>query len=285
MATIVPAPSSQSVAAALAATGVGTLTTPSYEWFTDDETLLSVPEFDDDRAIIVGSTATNDAHIELLQLQDAVREAGATDITTVIPYLGYARQDQAFKAGQPVSARAMAKAISTGTDRVLVVNPHEPDVTDFFTVPTEAVDAAATLADPLDDLAEPLFVAPDEGATELATTTRDAYGRGDVDYFEKERDYDTGEVEVTPSDAAVAGRDVVLVDDIIATGGTMSGAIDALHDHDVGRVYACCVHPVLAGAARTKLAAAGVEAVIGTDTIERAVSEVSVAPAVADAVD
>jgi ribose-phosphate pyrophosphokinase len=284
MATIVPAPSSQSVAAALAATGVGTLTTPSYEWFTDDETLLSVPEFDDDRAIVVGSTATNDAHIELLQLQDAVREAGATDITTVIPYLGYARQDQAFKAGQPVSARAMAKAISTGTDRVVVVNPHEPDVTDFFTVPTEAVDAAAALADPLDDLSEPLFVAPDEGATALATTTRDAYGEGEVDYFEKERDYDTGEVEVTPSDATVAGRDVVLVDDIIATGGTMSGAIAALHDRDVARVYACCIHPVLAGAARTKLAAAGVEAVIGTDTIERAVSDVSVAPAVADAI-
>ncbi|MFC7043182.1 ribose-phosphate diphosphokinase [Halonotius sp. GCM10025705] len=282
MATIVPAPSSQSVAAALAATGVGTLTTPTYEWFTDDETLLSVPEFDDDAAIVVGSTATNDAHIELLQLQDAVREAGATDITTVIPYLGYARQDQAFKTGQPVSARAMAKAISTGTDRVIVVNPHEPDVTDFFTVPTEAVDAAAALADPLDDLSEPLFVAPDEGATTLATTTRDAYGEGEVDYFEKERDYDTGAVEVTPSDATVEGRDVVLVDDIIATGGTMSGAIDALHDHDVGRVYACCVHPVLAGAARTKLAAAGVEAVIGTDTIERAVSDVSVAPAIAD---
>jgi len=283
MATIVPAPSSQSVAAALAATGVGTLTTPTYEWFTDDETLLSVPEFDDDTAIIVGSTATNDAHIELLQLQDAVREAGATDSTTVIPYLGYARQDQGFKPGQPVSARAMAKAISTGTDRVVVVNPHEPGVTDFFTVPTETVDAAAALADPLDDLSEPLFVAPDEGATSLATTARDAYGRGDVDYFEKERDYDTGAVEITPSDAAVEGRDVVLVDDIIATGGTMSGAIDTLHARDVARVYACCIHPVLAGAARTKLAAAGVEAVIGTDTIERAVSDVSVAPAIADA--
>ena len=283
MASIVPAPSSQSVAAALAATGVGTLTTPVYEWFTDDETLLSVPDFDDDTAIIVGSTATNDAHVELLQLQDAVREAGATDITTVIPYLGYARQDQAFTAGQPVSVRAMAKAISTGTDRVLVVNPHEPDVTDFFTVPMETVDAATALADPLADLDEPLFVAPDEGATALATATRDAYGRGEVDYFEKERDYDTGAVEITPSDAAVAGRDVVLVDDIIATGGTMSGAIEAIHNRDAARVYACCIHPVLAGAARTKLAAAGVEAVIGTDTIERAVSDVSVAPAIADA--
>lgn len=283
MATIVPAPSSQSVAAALAATGVGTLTTPTYEWFTDDETLLSVPKFDDDTAIIVGSTATNDAHVELLQLQDAVREAGASEITTVIPYLGYARQDQAFNTGQPVSVRAMAKAISTGTDRVVVVNPHEPAVTDYFTVPTKTVDAAAALADPLAGLDDPLFVAPDEGATSLATATRDAYGRGDVDYFEKERDYDTGEVDVTPSDAAVDGRDVVLVDDIIATGGTMSGAIAALHERDVARVYACCIHPVLAGAARTKLAAAGVEAVIGTDTIERAVSDVTVAPAIADA--
>lgn len=285
MATIVPAPSSQSVAATLAATGVGTLTTPTYEWFTDGETLLSVPEFDDDRAIVVGSTPTNDAHIELLQLQDAVREAGASDVTTVIPYLGYARQDQAFKAGQPISVRAMAKAISTGTDRVVLVNPHEPAVADFFTVPTESVDATAALADPLDGLSDPLFVAPDEGATSLARATRDAYGAGDVDYFQKERDYDTGEIELTPSDAPVESRDVVVVDDIIATGGTMSGAIEVLNDRGAGRVYACCIHPVLAGAARTKLAAAGVERLIGTDTIERSISDVSVAPAVADALD
>jgi len=285
MVTIVPAPSSQSVAAALAATGVGTLATPTYEWFTDDEILLSVPDFDDERAIVVGSTATSDAHVELLQLQDAVREAGARDVTTVIPYLGYARQDQAFKPGQPVSVRAMAKAISTGTDRVVVVNPHEPGVTDFFTVPTETVNATAALADPLEGLTEPLFVAPDEGATPLATTTRDAYGSGTVDYFEKERDYDTGAVEHTPSDAPVTGRDVVVVDDIIATGGTMSSAIEVLADRGAARVYALCVHPVLAGAARTKLAAAGVERVVGTDTIEQPISDVSVAPAVADAID
>ena len=285
MVTIVPAPSSQSVAAALATTGVGALATPTYEWFTDGETLLSVPEFDDDRAIVVGSTATSDAHIELLQLQDAVREAGASDVTTVIPYLGYARQDQAFNPGQPISVRAMAKAISTGTDRVIIVNPHEPGVADFFTVPTKIADATATLADPLGALTEPLFVAPDEGAIPLATTTRDAYGSGAVDYFEKKRDHETGEIELTPSDTVVEGRDVVVVDDIIATGGTMSGAITVLNDRGARRIYACCIHPVLAGAARTKLAAAGVERLVGTDTIEQPISDVSVAPAVADTLD
>jgi len=143
------------------------------------------------------------------------------------------------------------------------------------------VGAADRLAGALVGLDDPLFVAPDEGAIELATTTRDAYGEGAVDYFEKERDYETGEVELTPSDAPVAGRDVVVVDDIIATGGTMSGAIEVLVDRGADRVFAVCVHPVLAEAALTRLSAAGVERVVGTDTLERAVSEVSVAPAIA----
>ncbi len=281
MTTIVPASSSQALSAALAAEGVGSLTVPTYDRFPDGETLAAVPEFDDDTAVIVGSTATNNAHIELLQLQDAVREAGAADITTVVPYLGYARQDTAFRAGQPVSVRAAARAISLETDRVLIVEPHEPAVADFFTVPTTAVDAADRLAEPLSGLDDPLFVAPDEGAIALATTTRDAYGAGDIDFFEKNRDYATGDIELTPSDAHVADRDIVVVDDIIATGGTMSGAIEVLSARGAGRIYAVCVHPVLAEAALTKLAVAGVERVIGTDTLERAVSEVSVAPAVA----
>jgi ribose-phosphate pyrophosphokinase len=281
MTTIIPGSTSQALAAALSTELEATLTVPTYDRFPDGETLATVPDFDDDEAIVVASTATNDAHIELLQLQDAVREAGATDTTTIIPYMGYARQDKAFKSGQPISVRAMAKAISTGTDRVFMIEPHEPAVADFFTVPTESIDAAARLADPLSELADPLFVAPDEGAIGLATTTRDAYGSGDVDYFEKERDYETGEIELTPSDAPVEGRDVVVVDDIIATGGTMSGAIGVLNSRGAARVYAVCVHPVLAEAALTKLAAAGVERVVGTDTLERAVSDVTVAPAIA----
>ncbi len=285
MTTIIPGSSSQALAAAVADELEATLTVPTYSRFSDGETLAAVPGFDDSEAVIVAATASNDAHIELLQLQDAAREAGAETITTVIPYLGYARQDKAFKRGQPISVRAMAKAISTATDRVLLVEPHEPAVAEFFSVPTEPLEAAALLAEPLSGLSDPLFVAPDEGAIELATTTRDAYGEGAVDYFEKTRDYDTGEIELTPSDALVEGRDVVVVDDIIATGGTMSGAISVLDRRGAGNIYAVCVHPVLAESALTKLSAAGVESVIGTDTLETAVSEVSVAPAVAAKLD
>ncbi|MFW5974217.1 MAG: phosphoribosyltransferase family protein, partial [Natrialbaceae archaeon] len=91
------------------------------------------------------------------------------------------------------------------------------------------------------------------------------------------------EVEIEPSEAAVGDRDVVLVDDIVATGSTMSESVAVLDDRGASRVFVACVHPLLVRNAHLRLARAGVEAVYGTDTIERSVSEVSAAPAIADA--
>jgi ribose-phosphate pyrophosphokinase len=278
---IVSASTSQSLAGALAATLDEPLAETDHERFPDGEFCASVPDFDAERAIVVCATTTSDAHIEALQLQDAVREAGAREVVTVIPYMGYARQDEAFESGQPVSARAIARALSTGTDRVLTVNPHEQSVCEFFDVPCLPVDAAGRLADPLPELHDPVFIAPDVGATDLAETVRDAYGEGAVDHFEKTRHSST-DVELEPHEADVTDRDAVLVDDIIATGSTMAGAVSHLSD-ETARTFVTCVHPVLAGTARTRLARAGVEAVYGTDTVERAESTVSVAPAVANA--
>jgi len=280
---IIPGAETQAFAAALSEAADEPLGRVEYEQFADGEHVVRVPEaVAGERAVVVASTVDSDAHVQVLQLQDAVREAGASEIVTVLPYMGYARQDAAFRAGEPVSSRAMARAISTGTDRVITVTPHEPAVCDFFTVPASSVDAAGVLADPLPvDLADPLFLSPDEGAIELAETVRDAYGSGQTDHFVKDRDYDSGEITITPSDAAVAGRDVVLVDDIIATGSTMSESVAVLNDRDAERVFVTCVHPMLASNALTKLSSAGVESVYGTDTLERAVSEVSAAPVVA----
>ena len=274
---IVPGSASQEVAAALSRELDEPLAAAEYDRFADGETLVRVPETAE-RAIVVASTVSDAAHVELLQLQDAAREQ-AEEVVTVLPYMGYARQDRAFEAGQPVSARAMARAISTGTDRVVTVNPHEGSVCDFFETPCTVVDAAGRLAEPLPSLSEPLFLSPDASAVDLAEAVRDAYGAGEADYFEKDRHSDT-DVEIRPSDANTANRDVVLVDDIIATGSTMSMAIAQLSEP--ARVFLTCVHPMLAANARSKLATAGVDAVYGTDTIERAVSAVSVAPAIAD---
>ncbi|MGQ3329655.1 ribose-phosphate diphosphokinase [Halorubrum sp. FL23] len=283
---IVPGSSSQQLAAALAEETGRPLATPTYDRFPDGEGLAAVPDFAGDEATIVAATDADAAWVELLQLQDAVREAGAERVTTVIPYMGYARQDQSFGDGEPVSARAMARAISTGTDRVVLVNPHEAGVADFYDVPVETVDAASVLAEPLPAaLDDPLFLAPDEGAVGIAETVRDAYGAGDTDYFEKHRDRETGAVAVSPSDASVEGRDVVVVDDIVATGSTMSESVAVLNDRGAARVLAACVHPMLAANAVTKLRGAGVDRIVGSDTLERGCSVVSVAPVLADALE
>ncbi|SDR32426.1 ribose-phosphate diphosphokinase [Natronobacterium texcoconense] len=282
---IVSGSSSQSLAAALADELDEPLAAVEYDRFPDGELLAAVPEAadaDGERAVVVASTVSSDAHVELLQLQDAVREAGVEEVVTVVPYMGYARQDKLFEEGHPISARAVARAISTGTDRVLTVTPHEEAVCEFFEPTATPVDAAGRLAEPLPgNLANPVFLSPDAGAIDLAETVRDVYGEGETDYFEKTRHSGT-EVEISPSDVDVAGRDVVVTDDIIATGSTMSEAIGVLNERDVGRVFVTCVHPLLARNAYAKLARAGVEAIYGTDTIEREASAVSVAPAIAD---
>jgi ribose-phosphate pyrophosphokinase len=291
---IVPGSTSQALAAELAAELGEPLAAVEYDRFPDGELLAAAPGFDADRAVVVASTTSSRAHVELLQLQDAVRAAGAEEVVTVLPYMGYARQDAPMEPGAdrgegqpgyPLSARAVARAIASGTDRVLVVTPHEDDVCEFFDVPAAPVRAAGELAGALPaDLADPLFLAPDDGAVDLARTVRDVHGGGDVDYFEKTR-LSGSEVEMTPSDADPAGRDVVVVDDIVATGSTMSEAVGILHDRGAGRVVVAAVHAVLAGDALTKLRRAGVERVVATDTVERPVSAVSAAPAVAAALE
>ncbi|MDJ1432861.1 ribose-phosphate diphosphokinase [Halostagnicola sp. A-GB9-2] len=279
---IVSGSASQSLGASLARVLEEPLTAATYDRFPDGETLAAVPDFAGERAIVVASTISNDAHIELLQLQDAVRQAGAEEVVTVLPYMGYGRQDDAFEEGHPISARAVARAISTGADRVLTVNPHERGVCEFFEPSATAVDAAGRLSEPLPDaLEDPVFLSPDAGAIDLAETVRDGYGGGETDYFEKTRHSGT-DVEISPSDVDVAGRDVVVADDIIATGSTMSEAVAVLEERGVERVFITCVHPLLARNAYTKLSRAGVEAIYGTDTVERTVSSVSVAPAIAN---
>jgi ribose-phosphate pyrophosphokinase len=286
---IVSGSGAQSLAAALATrTGEG-LATVDYDRFPDGEQIVSVGEdLTGERAVVVAATDSDRAHVELLLLQDAAREAGAESVVTVLGYMGYARQDRpappgedAPEAAYPLSARAVARAASAGSDRTLVVEPHERAVCEFFEPAAEPVEAAPRLADPLPDLADPLFLAPDEGALDLAETVCDAYGRGTVDAFEKHRR--SGErVEVTAGDTAVADREVVLVDDVVATGSTMAESVAVLGERGAAATHVACVHPLLAGNARSRLARAGVDGVYATDTLERPETAVSVAPAVAE---
>lgn len=241
-----------------------------------DETVES-----DERVVIVASTTTSDAHLELLELQERAKRRDPDGIVTVIPYMGYARQDKSFQEGSAISARAVAKAIGTGTDRVYAVNPHNVAVLDYFGVPSEPVDAAPELASPLPaDLVDPVFLGPDEDAVWLAESVQEAYGTGHVDNFNKLR-HSATEVEMDTGDRDFTGSDIALVDDMVATGGTMSEAIRMLKDQDTGRVFVTCVHPVLANDALSRLKQAGVDDIYATNTIDRSVSRISAAPPIA----
>lgn len=236
----------------------------------------------DERVVIVASTTTSKAHLELLELQDRASKRDPSEIVTIIPYMGYARQDKLFREGEPISARAVARAISTSTDRVYSVNPHNVSILDYFDVPAEPIDAAPQLAKALpDDLADPIFLGPDEDAEWLARSVRDSYGTGHVDNFDKVRHSPT-EVEMRADDKDFSGSDVVLVDDMIATGGTMSEAVDILAGQDLERVFVTCVHPLLVGNALSKLHRAGITSIYATDTLDRTVSNVSVAEPIAE---
>lgn len=291
---IVAGAGSQALAAELATVTDHELADVTYDEFPDGEQIVGVDPADGspETAVVIAATTSAAAHIEVLQLQDAAREAGADRVCTVLPYMGYARQDDPMAPSAdcesdttafPLSARAVARALSPGTDRIITVTPHEERVCEFFTVPAIAVDAASRLAEPLSgNLSEPLFLAPDEGAVDLAESVRDAYGRGETDYFRKTRQSGS-HVDIEPSDATVEGRDVVVTDDIVATGTTTGTAVTVLRNRSAARVAVACVHPLLVGNARLTLARAGVDRIIGTDTVERSVSAVSVAPSIADA--
>ncbi|MDP3106196.1 MAG: ribose-phosphate diphosphokinase [Candidatus Methanoperedens sp.] len=226
---------------------------------------------------IIQSTVTDSDIVSLLQLIDACQDAAR--INVVIPYMGYARQDKQFKPGEPVSARAIARAIKA--DTVYTINIHDESILSHFEAKAVNLDATPVIGKYIKDLKlkDPLIISPDDGAIGLAQNASKDLGI-DYDFLEKTRL--SGEtVSIKPKNLAVKGRDVIILDDIISTGGTMAQTITLLRSQGAHDVYTACVHPVLSNNAVLKLFKAGVKGIISTDTIDKGVSVVSAAPVIA----
>lgn len=229
--------------------------------------------------VAVQSTGSALDVVGLLQLADVGREAAR--LTLVIPYFGYARQDRSFNPGEPVSARAVAEALRA--DEVLIVNLHSPATLKFFKVPARSLDASPLIGEAVGraGLKRPLLVAPDDGAENLVRGAASACG-AECDVLAKRRISDT-QVEIIPKKVPAAGRDVVIVDDMVTTGGTIAEAAKLLKRQGASSVSVACVHAVLTPGAREKLQAAEVREFIATDTLDRPEGRVSVAGLVAGA--
>lgn len=270
---VISTENSQILATRLASSLGAQLCDVRYSRFPDGEMYLRTSGLDREMTII-GSVTSNDALVQLLLLIDAC-EGKKNHL--VIPYMGYARQDKIFHDGEALSARAVARALSTGIDDVTVVNIHEKTVLSHFKVPARTVSLDKEIVEYLQSttMDDPLIMAPDEGASSFAGLVAQA-GGWDWDYLKKTR-ISGEEVRIAPKCTDVAGRDVIIVDDIISTGGTLASATSMLIGQNALSVSAICVHGVFTTGALLHLHAAGVRDVVCSDTIERGCSRISAA--------
>ncbi len=279
---VIGGPASQLLAGRVAANLNETLALCDYKTFPDGESYSRIVADLDDDIKIIQSTPTDQDLVYLLQLLDICQ---GRPIKLVIPYFGYARQDKIFQPGEPMTARAVATALNPflKSGRVHLVNIHAPSIMAHFECPTSNLDATSLLAERIESmgLSDTVVISPDKGAMKMAQTAAAALGC-ECDFLQKTRLSGT-EVTMAPKDVPVQGRDVVIFDDMIATGGTMATAITMLREQGARRVYLAAVHPVLTGSAVLKLYRSGVEAVLATDTLDKGVSTVSVAPLIAEA--
>ena len=198
-------------------------------------------------------------------------------VLAVIPYLGYARQAKAFLPGEIVSLGIIAHLLrSVGVKRVTTVDMHSAEGLALFSMPVYSVSAIPGLAQYMKTqvkLDDPLIIAPDAGSLKRTEAFAALYGAKFIQ-FKKNRDRVTGRIKMEVGKLPVKGRDCVIVDDVITTGGTVAASTELLKKAGARKVVSACVHAVLLGETLDKLAKAGVDEVIGTNTVPSRVSKV-----------
>lgn len=235
----------------------------------------------------------NENIMELLILIDAVRRASAERITAVLPYYGYARQDRKDQPRVPITAKLVANMIvAAGAHRVLTMDLHAAQIQGFFDIPVDHLYAINTMCEYFEakKLSDLCVVSPDVGGIKMAR----AYAKrlnADLAIVDKRR-YSPEQTEVMHILGPVKGKNVILVDDICATAGSITEAIGALKANGVKDVYAAISHGILSGPAIDRIKGCeGLKELVITDSIplspEKAISKikvVSIAPLLADAI-
>ena len=283
---VVPGPSSprvgERVAQIIGAKKVGV----DYKNFPDGESYIRLTgSVRGEEVLLVHTTypQPDKRVLELLLLIDTLKDLRAAKIKVVVPYMAYSRQDTRFRNGEAVSINTIFRLIeAAGADEFYTIDIHKECSLDAFKIKAKNLHATEVIADHIKGmgLKKPYILSPDKGALDIAKRIGKSMG---VEYgnLEKTRDRITGVITVSGDRVEVEGRDVVITDDLISTGGTIANACKILKDGGARRVIAVCTHPLIVEGAYKRMKGAGLDEVLGTDTVDSEVSKISVAPLIA----
>jgi ribose-phosphate pyrophosphokinase len=239
--------------------------------FSDGEIRVEIGENVRGRDVfLIQSTSPPANHhlMELLIMIDAVKRASARRITAVIPYFGYARQDRKVAPRVPISAKLVADLLSTaGAHRILTMDLHVGQIQGFFNIPVDNLYGSPIMMPFIrenfnNDLA---IVSPDAGGVPRARAYAKRFAAS-LGLIDKRRDA-PGKAQAMHLIGDVMGKEVVILDDIVDTAGTLSQAATVISSHGALHVNACCTHPVLYGPAVERLMESSLKALVVTDTI------------------
>ena len=269
------------------------LSKASVKRFSDGEINVQISESVRGRDVfIIQSTGapSNDNLMELLIMTDALRRSSANSITAVVPYFGYARQDRKAAPRVPITAKLVADMFETaGIDRVVTIDLHAGQIQGFFDIPVDNLYGAIIFEEYIrsKNLANPIIASPDIGGVARARYFAEKLGLEMV-IVDKRRER-ANESEVMNIIGDVNGKDVILVDDMIDTAGTIVKAAEVLKKRGATSVMACCTHAVLSGPAYERITKGELDELIVTDTIplkeaNEKIKVLSVAPVFAEVI-
>ncbi|MCK5450728.1 MAG: ribose-phosphate pyrophosphokinase [Candidatus Omnitrophica bacterium] len=245
--------------------------------FCDGETRVKIEENVRGKDVfVVQSTCSpaNENLMELLIMVDALKRSSARRITAVLPYFGYARQDRKDQPRVPITAKLVANLLTrAGADRVITTDLHADQIQGFFDIPVDHLYAVRVFTEyfkkkNMEDIA---IVSPDVGGIKMARAYAKRFGAS-LAIVDKRRINDV-EAEVMHIMGDVKGKNVILVDDIIATAGSLTEAALALKKNGAKDIYAAITHPVLCGPAIERLERSEIKELVVTDTIPLGESE------------
>lgn len=210
----------------------------------------------------------NDNLMELLIIVDALKRSSAGTINAVIPYFGYARQDRKAAPRVPISAKLVADMLETaGVNRVITIDLHAAQIQGFFNIPVDHLVGASLFVEHIKNknLPNPIIASPDVGGVARARTYAEKLGYDLVIVDKKREKANVSEVMNIIGD--VEGKDVIILDDMVDTAGTLAKAADALKAKGATSVMACCTHGVLSGPAFERIENSSLDELVVTDTI------------------